>query len=271
MKQALRCAIALAALSACGAQAADMPVKVPVPVAVFSWTGCYVGGNAGFKWGRYKDQVDEPLFTDLIDLGSSNPSSGVAGAQAGCRWENSEHWVWGFEGEFDFSRLNSTFINTRPLTVPLTRGIFVPGDTFTDRARNEAFAKMMFGHAFDRTLIYLTAGIGSTQMSMDANFIPVTILRQPFPGAFFSSTKTVVGVTGGFGAAYALTNNWEVGAEYRYTSYARTDFALGNLAATCAGTTCVSTQPMGHKELTTNEVLFRLNYRFGGGAVIAKY
>jgi outer membrane immunogenic protein len=36
------------------ASAADMPVKArpmtPVPVA-FSWTGCYIGVNAGGLWG----------------------------------------------------------------------------------------------------------------------------------------------------------------------------------------------------------------------------
>jgi outer membrane immunogenic protein len=275
MKQALAGAIAVAALAAGVAQAADMPVKVPVvPVAVFSWTGCYIGANGGWKAGRFKDRVETAGFTDpfgtafggdLVDLGSSNVSSGAVGGQAGCRWENSEHWVWGFEGEADWTNLHTTFTNARPLTVPGSRGIFVPGDTFEDRARGEWSAKLMFGHAWDRTLLYVTAGVGGTQLEMTGTFRPITILGQFFPGSAASGSKTVVGGTAGFGVAYALGYNWEIGAEYRYSFYsAPTDFALGNVAASCAGTICGFAPATGHKELTTNEILFRLNYRIGG-------
>ena len=55
-------------------QAADMPVKappLPAPVPVYSWTGCYIGGNIGgarvsvscttllpeHEWGRTGDGV----------------------------------------------------------------------------------------------------------------------------------------------------------------------------------------------------------------------
>src|SRR6266496_1003518 len=61
MKKFLLAGVAALALGAAGsANAADLgrpvykapPVAVPVPVRVFSWTGCYVGGNIGGAWGR---------------------------------------------------------------------------------------------------------------------------------------------------------------------------------------------------------------------------
>ncbi|MGA7154468.1 MAG: hypothetical protein WBY84_24160 [Pseudolabrys sp.] len=34
------------------ASAADLPRKAPFYMPVFSWTGCYIGGNIGYGWGR---------------------------------------------------------------------------------------------------------------------------------------------------------------------------------------------------------------------------
>ncbi len=46
--------LALALFSAAigSAQAADMPVKAPVYVAPFTWTGIYLGINAGYGTGN---------------------------------------------------------------------------------------------------------------------------------------------------------------------------------------------------------------------------
>src|SRR6266849_5089149 len=53
MKKLFAGSIAVSALISGPVMAADMPVKYRAPpVAIFSWTGCYVGGNAGWKHGR---------------------------------------------------------------------------------------------------------------------------------------------------------------------------------------------------------------------------
>src|ERR1700744_2950117 len=43
-----------------GAMAADLPARVytkapVIPLAVYNWTGFYVGGNVGYGWGREND------------------------------------------------------------------------------------------------------------------------------------------------------------------------------------------------------------------------
>src|SRR5881296_586308 len=52
MKKLLLASTAVGALAIAGpALAADIPVKAPpavAPVPVFTWTGCYIGGHAGF-------------------------------------------------------------------------------------------------------------------------------------------------------------------------------------------------------------------------------
>ena len=82
------------------ALAADLPVKAvmkaPVPVA-YSWSGCYVGGNGGVTFGRFRDSASTRAGTatipgagtatfpaDSIDLGTIDATSGVIGGQVHC-------------------------------------------------------------------------------------------------------------------------------------------------------------------------------------------
>src|SRR3954447_17583239 len=63
MRRVLVLSIVSAALTVGAAQAADMPVKayrapVAVPAPVFTWTGFYVGANAGGHWS--KDELTAP-------------------------------------------------------------------------------------------------------------------------------------------------------------------------------------------------------------------
>src|SRR5450432_2787967 len=53
-------AVAASMLVATSAFAADLPAKVytkapPPIVAVYDWTGFYIGGNIGYSWGRSSD------------------------------------------------------------------------------------------------------------------------------------------------------------------------------------------------------------------------
>jgi outer membrane immunogenic protein len=287
MKKLILGTVALSALGLTNvASAADMPLKAPpiIPV-VYNWTGCYIGANGGWKWGRWNESVDTTavgvigpngptlLQAGHADLDHPTSSSGAFGGQIGCRWENAEHWVFGVEGDFDWTRLNATVINTSPATT----GIF-PGDTFDNRMRWEGSGRVTLGRSFDRWLVYGTGGIAFARVDMDANFIPVVVNGIPFPGAVGSDSKTLVGGTVGLGTAYMLTKNWEIGAEYRYTFYAQSAYNLGTVTAFCAPVTfqptpvCVNTTATGHKGAETQEVLFKLNYRFDwGGPVVAKY
>jgi ABC-type transport system substrate-binding protein len=65
-------ALALTALAALTGQAvaADMAVKAPPPVVpIMTWTGFYVGANAGYNWGYYSN----PQLDKLLDSASAEP------------------------------------------------------------------------------------------------------------------------------------------------------------------------------------------------------
>jgi outer membrane immunogenic protein len=286
---ALAVASALLVGSAGAAIAADMPLKAPPPpVPVYNWTGCYVGINAGWKGGRFRDSADTPAGTavipglaptpfaaDHIDLGAFNSDSAAAGGQVGCRWETASHWVVGFEGDADWTNLHGTLTERTPGT---GNSVFIPGDYYDNRARWEASFRAIIGHSFGRWLVYGTGGLAATDVTMTGNFIPTTVNGIPFPASTGSDSKVLYGFTVGAGAAYAITNNWDIGAEYRYSQYSGDSFGLGSVAAVCGfipGNAvvvgCANTNVTGHKDLTTNEVLFKLNYKFNPTAVVANY
>ena len=128
MKKFLIAGAGLVAL-ATPALAADMapaPVytKAPPPpvVAVYNWTGFYIGANAGYAQGRANTSsvFDCPAGGGSCDLnfpqnlavvsaqgtGSLNKGSFIGGGQAGYNWQASS-FVFGLEGDvqgLDYSR-----------------------------------------------------------------------------------------------------------------------------------------------------------------------
>jgi hypothetical protein len=104
---------------------------------------------------------------------------------------------------------------------------------------------------------------------------PMTLSRS-YRTRFFmrvalAQAVALFGFTFGGGLAYALDQNWSIGAEYRYTRYQAENFALGPVAAFCANVgavapliACTNVPATGHVGLRTSELLLKANYRFSG-------
>ena len=110
------CVAAIVASMAASASAADLSprpmYKAPQMVAVpqFSWTGCYVGGNAGY--GVRQPHLEWSCHDAHEHRGAaiSQRTSGggfVGGGQLGCDYQ-SGNWVIGIEGMGDGSTINKT-------------------------------------------------------------------------------------------------------------------------------------------------------------------
>src|SRR5438874_716821 len=114
MKRYLVGAATAVAMSAGSAIAADMTVKAPVykappPVVVQSWTGCYIGGNAG--GGRAKTEQTRIGLADGTvlphrDYGSDSSSSFIGGGQIGCDYQFGGNWVVGLQDMVNFGKVN---------------------------------------------------------------------------------------------------------------------------------------------------------------------
>src|ERR687883_59302 len=100
-----------AALPASAADLAVRPAPAPVYVApvvvpAFTWTGWYIGGNAGGKWGHY----DVEGFigpTSLVDFRTPTKGGFIGGGQLGFNWQFNQ-FVLGVEGDFDGTTLKSS-------------------------------------------------------------------------------------------------------------------------------------------------------------------
>ena len=147
MKKILLASVALFGFAG-AASAADLPVRAapPAPIIaaapIFTWTGFYVGVNAGYGWSN--DDFD------AVDLADEDDDGGfVGGAQVGYNYQIGS-FVVGLEGDIqyaDFGR-DGAFDLDRD---GVSDGVFDSSDWFgTVRARA--------GVAFDRALIYATGG-----------------------------------------------------------------------------------------------------------------
>jgi outer membrane immunogenic protein len=187
------------------AVAADlrMPVKAAPPVAPpFSWTGCYIGANAGVAWANIDQAINVP---GVIAIDSSGRDSGfIGGGQAGCNWQYSSNWVFGVEGDTNFLDLkrNRNFAFA-------VRSEDVTGSQAT-KLRWLTTVRGRLGYAWDRSLAYVTGGLaaGNVKSSVSALWIQG-------PGVYSgAASDTRWGWTIGAGYEYAFTGAISAKLEY---------------------------------------------------------
>src|ERR1700727_2738060 len=117
--------VALMAVGTVVAQAADLPTRkeAPAPVFVpppFTWTGFYIGLNAGGIWpsGSRNASIFDPdsafdggFLTSSFPGGLGSQSAGfIGGGQAGYNWQTGA-FVLGVETDFDGTTLSKSFNN----------------------------------------------------------------------------------------------------------------------------------------------------------------
>src|ERR1700688_4531245 len=110
MKRIFIAIAAVGSLLTTGAFAADlapMYTKAPPPVvAVYDWTGFYIGGNVGYSWGRSSTTEafsDSVSGTILAATSAKFDLNGViGGGQIGYNWQR-DKWVFGLEADIQGS------------------------------------------------------------------------------------------------------------------------------------------------------------------------
>jgi outer membrane immunogenic protein len=223
------------------ATAADLPVARPayqapavVPVALFSWSGCYVGVNVGGASDKHKyvTNGEDPSTPAGQDGGSHTASGVIAGGQAGCDYQGGPVVV-GVEGLFDWADLHrSHVVAGAPVTL-------------STRSRWLATATARIGYAFDRVLLYVKGG-GAFINELEGGIMSGV--------SFEDAGRTHTGWTAGGGLEYAWAPNWSAKVEYNYMDF-------GNKATTgCSLGVC---GPTGISDKQTlHAILLGLNYRF---------
>jgi outer membrane immunogenic protein len=208
MKKLFLGSVALVAsgLGAPAAFAAERPVPAPAyappPPPAYTWSGCYVGANAGTLSGssQHFDAAGNAL-TNSFDL-----SGFIGGGQLGCNWQWGA-WVFGIEG--DGSAVNKSgqgFELARPTWISETQERWF----VTARGRLGLTNFWWFG---DKTLVYVTGGGAWAKIdASEWNTVnPILTGRQE------STTRS--GWTAGGGIEYALGYGWSVKSEFLYADF----------------------------------------------------
>jgi outer membrane immunogenic protein len=259
MKKLLIAAAGLIAL-ATPALAADMapaPVytKAPPPVvAVYNWTGFYIGISGGGDWGRAS------VFAGAVGLPITNgfgTNGGLVGGTVGYNYQVNK-WVFGFEG--DFSGVWSQ--GTGP-DIPPFNPIF--SQQVTENWLATARGRIGF-LAAPQLLLYGTGGFAAADVNQKVSTNPPGC---GVPGTLactsISETQTMTGWTAGAGAEWKINQHWSVKGEYLYVDLGQTSFF--NPAPVTPLATFLNDQRL---RLHDNIVRVGVNYTFGG-PVVAKY
>ncbi len=176
--------------------AADLSPPVAAPPAPYSWMGLYVGLNVGYASANLSESVSGGGGS-----GSANIPGGIGGAQIGYNYQTGP-LVLGFEADFDGS------MATKSMTAGIATGTAQIPWIGTLRGR--------IGYAFDRFMIYATAGGAATQLVSTVNIAA-------FGPA--STTFTHGAWTAGAGLEAAITDNLSARVEYLYVDTGNFDVA----------------------------------------------
>lgn len=177
--------------SSTAAMAADLPSRkvAPAPYVtqapIFTWTGLYVGLQAGYAWDRVS--VDNTFAAVPLNI---SRDGFVGGAHVGYLYQAGPA-VFGLEGDVEGTTIKNSGLR--------------------------ASLRGRLGLAMDRTLFYVTGGGALANQNYT--------LFSPFTGFNTNASATKLGWTVGAGVEYAFAPNWSARVEYRYSDFGKLNVA----------------------------------------------
>lgn len=176
--------------------AADVTAGPSMTSPGFDWTGYYAGLQAGYGWGQADiNGTSGPPFST-----SSDPAGGFVGGYVGGLWQFNQA-VLGAEAELNYASIGGS-------------SSLGGGNSFGSDVRWFGSVDAKAGFAMDRVLIYGVGGLA---------FAGIETSQQAGSTAF-SETRSKAGWTVGAGIDYALTDQFVVGAQYRYYDFGSEHF-----------------------------------------------
>jgi outer membrane immunogenic protein len=255
----LSAAVAVIAILGIGAaSAADLAVKAMpyvAPAPAFSWTGFYVGVNAGA--GVVHDQGFQPANGNFNF--DRHGIGGLAGGQIGFNYQTGM-LVFGIEGEGFWSGMK---INADQFGLGNQANTLIGSTQIRNKWDYDVAARV--GVAFDHALVYGKAGwvFGG----FDWNYATTPANNS---GEFTNQgSATLDGLLIGVGLEYAVTNNWTAKFEYDYLGFSAKNVAFNGNCPGCTPVNYTFTQ-----NVSADKHIFKVgvNYLFNTAApLVAKY
>ena len=280
-KTVLMSAIALGAM-AVTASAADMPARgpavAPAPflAPVFTWTGFYVGVNAGAAWhgndncpGFYNYTSSTGVIgnrvTAFAPACNTDHTAFTGGAQAGFNWQLGSV-VYGLEGDVNWVGNDSKrgFGNYTYSSITYS----LDGDPQSSVLGS---IRGRLGWSFDRALLYVTGGAAFRNNSGNDVIYAYNSSNVLVATYSANSDRNSVGWSLGGGLEWAFTNNVSFKLEYLHSAFNRDNGVY--LTPTSSYSNYVFRND--HNSDSIDLVRFGINYRVGApvapAPVLARY
>jgi opacity protein-like surface antigen len=189
----------------------------------YSWTGCYVGVEAGAatstsRWAYTNSNLYSStgnLDPQLVPGANFNNNRGVVGAQAGCNRAIADSWVVGIEGSWFSNPMNVRNDNRGFTPFPASVGF---SEAVTTNIQSVASLTGRLGVAVTPDwLLYGKGGYAAARIDTAGTVSPNDFSA---PLGDFNTTAWHSGWTAGAGVEYRLFRNVTFGLEYDYYRFA---------------------------------------------------
>jgi outer membrane immunogenic protein len=233
----------------------EMKQVAPMPPPCPNWTGFYIGGFGGYKFGATDTNLslgggwdaDAPDRADRDLILSNSPNdldtSGFeAGGLVGYNYQWNK-WVFGLEASGGYLWLDQSH-DTGIFTVPTTQDTYSVATSFKTHYLITVGPRI--GYTFCRWMPYVTGGLAIGDIDFHQT---ITQFNIPFQeGGNTSDTK--VGWMVGGGLEYAITDHWRARAQYQYVDLGGIGFDHSTPGFNVAG---VPVDFSGHSEVNLRE------------------
>jgi outer membrane immunogenic protein len=197
--------------------AADIPpamivkARPPMVAPALSWTGPYLGINAGAAWLRTDFDAHDALSVPFTESARARNVGFTIGGTAGYNWQL-QNFLLGVEGDFNWADVKASG------ATHYTGG---GNNPFTSEISSLATVRARAGFLVTPSLlVYATGGYAAGRIKQSST---------DFGG--FAADSTRSGWTAGGGGEYRLTPNWTVKAEVLYLDFGKTELQGSSLGA----------------------------------------
>ena len=284
-KIVLMSAMALGAMVAT-ASAADMPARAPAVAPapyvapLFTWTGFYVGVNAGAAWHgndscpslyNYSGGVLGTRYTAFAPGCNNDNTAFTGGFQAGFNWQMGA-LVFGIEGDAnwisnDNKRGFNNYVGPTGIGSAYTYSLDGnPQSNFLGGIRGR------LGWAFDRAMLYIAGGAAFRNSGSDEAIVAYNSSGVQVAIFAPNSSRDNVGWSLGGGLEWAFTNNVSLKLEYMHSQFNNGDNVYLSSYSGYTGYAFVRDS----RRDSIDVARIGINYRFGGpvsapAPVLARY
>ena len=232
---------------------APAPMMIEQVATTSTWTGLYIGGQAGVAFSsdddgaRFDPGNDGAFNNGTFDSGDDNNAGFIGGAHIGYDYQMPNNFVIGAVADINYidAETNRSYTTTG-------------GSTFTSNSEINYLGtvRARLGYALDSVLLYGTGGLAYA--GVDNNMSAPAVANYTFSQ---DENDTDVGYAVGGGVDVMATQNISFGVEYLYTN-------LGSNEQTITGTNSLTnntvkfTSDSNGDDLDFHTIWAKASYRF---------